>query len=206
MYRLDPLQTCQANVELLHNTSAAEAAQSSSNYVVLGPLESYYPPEIYLYEGSPSAFIGPPSAFSGAVQDSLYLSTLASLFQPDLEYTTGTTPTAVNSTSSDSEALSTRRFVNDSSSMIAAITNSSLTTFNGFGILAPTPEKAILFHDTYHYSADVNSYAFSLITNRIRNSSTTDGTAVLSSVSLRSMRHIQNNVSFLNLPITLLSK
>jgi hypothetical protein len=48
--------------------------------------------------------------------------------------------------------------------------------------------------------------AFSLIMNRIRNDSTTSGTAKISSTSLRSMRYIQNNVSFFNLPISLLSK
>ena len=206
MYRLNPLQTCQANVQLLRNSSATEAAQYPGNYVVLAPLESYYTPEIYIDEGSPSTIIGPPSAFSGDVQNSLYLNTLGSLFQSESVYTVGSTPAPVNSTELDFEALSTRQFVNDSSSMIAAITNSSLDYFVGFGILAPTPETAILFHDGYLYSADIHSYAFSLITNRIRNSSTTDGTAVLSSVSLRSMRHIENNVSFLNLPITLLSK
>ena len=209
MYRLDPLQTCQANVQVLRNSSAAEAAQDASSkppYTVLAPLESYYPPEIYTSDGAPSAFIGPPFAFSGAVEDSLYVNSLATLFPPSSAYYTGGETVQFNSTYSDAVALSTRQFVNDSSSMIAAITNSSLQSFEGFGILAPTPETAILFHDTYRYTADIHMEAFSLITNRIRNASTTNGIAKTSSVSLRSMRYIQNNVNFLNLPISLLSK
>jgi ATP-binding cassette subfamily A (ABC1) protein 3 len=209
LYRLDPLQTCEANVQVLRNSSASEAVQyagSQAPYTVLAPLESYYPPEIYTSGDAPSAFIGPKSAFSGAVQDSLYINSLATLFQSSSSYYTGGTTPPFNATYSDAEALSTRQFVNDSTAMIAALTNSSLGSFGGFGILAPTLETAILFHDTYRYSADVHMEAFSLITNRIRNSSTNTGTARLSSTSLRTMRHIVNNVNFLNLPITLLSK
>jgi hypothetical protein len=189
-------------------SEASEAAKSSNPpYTVLGPLESYYPPQIYSESGSPSAFIGPPSAFSGDVQDVLYINSLATLFQPQ-EVSTDTgefsTP-APNATYSDDTALSTRVFVNDTKAMIAAITNGS-ESFEGFGILAPTPESAILFHDTYGFNAGIHMEAFSLITNRIRNSSTTAGTAVMTTTTLRSMRHITDNVIFWNLPITILGK
>jgi ATP-binding cassette subfamily A (ABC1) protein 3 len=199
LYRMDSLQTCQDNIEIFQKDIASEAAQYSDSvppYTFLAPLEPYNAPAIYPSDDAPSAFIGPSSAFSGSVQDSLYINSLATLFHPTSGYAI--------SPSSGEEALSTRQFVNDTNAMIAAITNSSLGLFQGFGIFAPIPEAAILFHDTASYTVGINIDAFSLINNRIRNSSTTIGTAQVSSVSLRSMRHMVNNVSFYSLPIALL--
>ena len=197
-------------MELLRNSSAVEAAGniqfSSMPYAVLGPLESYYYPEIYTGSGSmdsPSAYIGPESVFLGAVQDDLYVGSLATLFQQQsANYGEGPLPS--NSSYSADTALTTRRFVNDTNAMIAAITNTSGGYFQGFGILAPTPETAVLFHDTYTYTAGIHMEAFSFITNWIRNSSTTTGIARTSSVTMRAMRHAKNNVNFLSLPITFL--
>lgn len=209
LYKLDPLQTCQANVEVLRNSSASQAAQSSGYsslpYTVLAPLESYYYPEIYTGSDgdSTSAYIGPASAFSGPVQDELYVNSLSTLFQQQ-SYSYGNDPLPPNSTYSADTALGTRQFVNDTTAMIAAITNTSVGSFYGFGIFAPTQETAILFHDTYTYNAGVHMDAFNLITNRIRNFSTSTGTARTSSVTMRAMRHITNNVNFLSLPITFL--
>ena len=179
-------------------------SSSSLPFTVLAPLEYYNYAEIYTGSESDdtTAYIGPASQFSDPVQDELYANTLSSLFVQPYYY--GTTPPPPNSSYGADTALGTRQFVNDTTAMIAAITNTSVESFEGFGIFAPTPETAILFHDTYTYNAGVHMEAFSLITNRIRNSSTNTGTARTTSVTLRAMRHISNNVNFLNLPITFL--
>ena len=210
LYQMDPLQTCEANVQALHNAAVAEPAQdaSASRNTVLAPLGWYYSPLLYATNGIPSAFVGPQSAFSGAVQDSLYAQSLESIFSPQQVYSpgSGSSTTQFNGTNAEDIALSTREFVSDANAMIVAITNSSIGSFEGFGILAPTPETAVLFYDTDPYNANINLQAFSLITNRIRNASSVSGSAVLTSSTIRSMRHITNNVNYLNLPIALLSK
>jgi ATP-binding cassette subfamily A (ABC1) protein 3 len=210
----EPLQSCQTNREVLRTSAASEGASRSSYtgpYTVLAPLESYYPPTIYTGSGSSgvdtiSAYIGPASEFSGTVQDDLYAGSVGSLFRNtygSYDDNGNYIPPVQNSSYSADEALSTRRIVNDTAAVITGITNST-ASFSGFAIFAPTPETAVLFHRTADYDAAIDMRAFNLITNRIRNSSTTTGTAKVSFGTIRTMRHIENNVNFLSLPITVL--
>jgi ATP-binding cassette, subfamily A (ABC1), member 3 len=201
MYRFQPLQTCEINDLLLRNASARQTPPGTVNYPVFAPFDSYSAPQVYPSDGNaPSAFIGPESAFSGVVQDDIYLFEVAPMFQ------SFSSSAPVNTSWQASEALSTRAFVNDTSSLVLGITNYSGSLYTGFGIWSTTPETATLYYNAYQ--GDIMEgkvmVTFSLITNRIANSTTTTGTARKVSAEVRRMRHAQSNVSGFSLPISVL--
>jgi ABC-type multidrug transport system ATPase subunit len=194
MYRFKPLQTCEMNDFLLRNYSAPPG---TVDYPAFAPLGSYDAPDLLpSYGDAPSAFIGPQSAFSGTVQDDLYLFKIPSMFQGSM----------VNISWQDSEALSTRVFVNDTSDLVFGITNYSGSGYYGFGIWSPTPETATLYYNDYddNFQRGKAMMALSLITNRIANATTTTGTARKVFAAVRSLRHPGSNVSVFSLPIAIL--
>lgn len=200
MYEFDPLQTCHTNDLLLHNASLTDHQfGSSSSAPIFGPLDSWESPYAFVddYEAPrPSAFIGPQSAFTGAVQDDLYTLNIPYIFQAQGE----------NSSWQISEAFSSRVFVNSTDDMIFQIMNTSGYGFEGFGVFAPTPQTATLYYNDYNEVSDdgMAMLGLSLITNRIANATTTTGHARKVIAELRTMRTAQSNVSFFALPISIL--
>jgi ATP-binding cassette subfamily A (ABC1) protein 3 len=159
-------------------------------------------PEVYpedMYNPQPSTIIGPESAFAGAVQDDLYLFNIPSIFIADYSDTT-------NASWQDSEALSTRVFVNSTDDMIIQITNYSGTGYQGFGVFVPTPETATLYYNDYDQISQygMNMLGLTLITNRIANATTSTGLARKVSAEIRTMRTAPSNVSFFTMPIAIL--
>jgi hypothetical protein len=199
-YKFKSLQTCKMNFQKLQNASAMESGLSFDGSQIFGPLEnSYYSSSFYTYDGQKACVLGPSAQFSGAIQEQIYVSEIGPQISYGYNYDTGETIT--NATYN--QTLDTRRLVNDTDSIIATITNHT-SGFYGFGIFAPTPETAILFHDSNDYSASDYMLAFSLITNRIANASTPSGTAKISSANIRSFRVIESDVNFLSMPISIL--
>jgi ATP-binding cassette subfamily A (ABC1) protein 3 len=203
MYRFDSLQTCQMNDELMRNASRVEVGMAHIDWPVLAPLGYYQDPEIYIYGGSPSAYLGPESTWRGSVQDEIYVDHIASLFH---DYSTGGSSYSQNRTWQASQALKTRVFLNDTNSFITLITNASGSGYQGFGIYSPTPETATLFYSSYStaYSMAKSMAAFSVITDRISNATSAPGSARSTSATLRVMRHAENKTNFLGVPITIL--
>ncbi|KAN0095683.1 P-loop containing nucleoside triphosphate hydrolase protein [Hyaloscypha variabilis] len=206
MYRFDPLQTCEVNNLLLRNASTSETnfgqVNYGANFPVFAPLDQGEAPEVYpedMYNPQPSTIIGPESAFTGAVQDDLYLFNIPSIFIADYSDTT-------NTSWQDSEALSTRVFVNSTDDMIIQITNYSGTGYQGFGVFAPTPETATLYYNDYDQISQygMNMLGLTLITNRIANATTSTGLARKVSAEIRTMRTAPSNVSFFTMPIAIL--
>lgn len=205
MYRLTPMQSCHTNELLLRNASYKVNPYETAlpNYPVLGPLQPYYAPQFSTYDNAPSAFVGPASAFSGAIQNDLYESNLGRYFSttsysPDSGYSE-----IVNATL----ALTSRRFVDDPSTILKDVANySGYYPYPGFALWSPTPESAILFHSTQQdiNSVGVGAAAFGLLTARISNTTVTAGTARMATVSIRGMRHAENVVDFLYMPIAIL--
>ena len=189
--RMHSLQTCQQNVFL-------QQSQSGSDFAPLTP-----PSPFAIIESSPNstvALLGPPSAFTGAIQDDLYVNEIGPLIS------SGRDPSTFDPLFNNSfnQTLSTRVFLNDTSQITGFITNSSNTDgFYGFGIWAPSPDSTILFHDSEAYNAQVYMSAFSYITNRLANNTQT-GTARVCSASLRTFTQISDNVSFWNMPIAII--
>jgi ATP-binding cassette subfamily A (ABC1) protein 3 len=201
LYRMHPLQTCEVNRLLLRNASFGSSS-FTPNYPVLGPLEPYYSPQFSIYSNTPSAFIGPPAAFSGAIQDDIYRSSLGRFF-----LTAEVSSTGYSIIANASLALSTRRLVNDTDSILKGVANySGNYLFSGFGLFSPTPETATLFHTTENrYGVmELGMGAFGLLTNRISNATTTSGIARFSTASFRTMRHATNKVDPLSMPIAIL--
>jgi ATP-binding cassette, subfamily A (ABC1), member 3 len=200
MYRFKPLQTCEVNNLLLRNASWADYAPSDYSYPIFAPLDYWQPPESFpQYDKNPSAIIGPESAFTGAVQDDLYLFNIPSLFR-SIEFG----PT--NASYQNSVALSTRVLVNSTDDMLWQINNSSGSGYYGFGVFAPTPQTAILFYNAGDFiqNTGMSLLGLNLITNRIANATTTTGQARKVSVELRTMRTTPSSVSLFALPITVL--
>lgn len=205
-YRFDPLQTCETNDLLLRNASIRDAASGSSQYFstapfpVFAPLDSWEAPSFYPdYDSYHPAILGPQAAFTGAVQDDIYLVNIPVIFH--VSY-----PDTANTTWQNSEALSTRGFTNSTDDMIFQITNASEYGYSGFGIFAPTPETATLYYSDYNEVSNHGKamMGLNLITNRIANATTTTGQARKVSTELRTMRTAPSKVSLFALPITVL--
>jgi hypothetical protein len=152
-------------------------------------------------ESQPSAIIGPKSAFTGAVQDDLYVFNIPVIFQPEGDQST-------NASWQVDEALSTRAFVNSTDDMVFQITNFSGlgNGYQGFGVFAPTPQTATLYYNDYTYmsSEGMAMLGLNLITNRIANVTATSGQARKVSTELRTMRTAPSHVSFFSMPIAIL--
>lgn len=75
LHKWMPLQTCTMNEALLRTASANEVPNPlrPQAYPALAPLEPYSRTTIF---GGVSAVVGPPAAFSGTVQDDLYISAM----------------------------------------------------------------------------------------------------------------------------------
>ena len=197
LHTFAPLETCEMNVEFLRLGGQSPISDDSDGY------SSIISSQIFVYNQTldpqyyvPSALLGPPSAFAGAVQDQLFVNDIADHII--LSYDSADTPEARAEL-----ALSSRMFYNDTNSLIAGITNASWY-FEGFGIFAPTPETAILFYDDDIFYAGRYTNAFSLITNRIANATSTTGTARNSLVNLKYMRHAVSTSNFYSMPIAIL--
>lgn len=194
--RLPTLQTCQDNVNILRTQSLQQGSD-------LAPLASSYSQSItsgtvISGQSTPAALLGPQSAFSGPVQDDLYLTEIGPYIMAG--FSDSPQP---QSGSNTTQILDTRQFFNDTSSMIAEITNSSGFGFYGISIWAPTPVTAVIFHDSESYISEVHMHSFSLITNRIANATST-GRARVSSAHLRFFAHVESNVSFWSMPIAII--
>jgi len=201
LYRMEPMQTCQMNGILLRNASY-EHTYTPPYYPVLAPFDTGFAPLLTSFGNTPSAFVGPTSAFSGAVQDELYKSVLGPYFTSS-SYSSGGYTSVVNA----SLALTTRQLVEDPSTILKNVANySGYYPFQGIGIFSPTPEASILFFNTIESvtAAGIGSIGFSLLTNRIGNSTTTSGLARKSTASVRTFRNATNKVSELYMPIAIL--
>ncbi|KAH9219755.1 putative ABC transporter A family member 4 [Leptodontidium sp. 2 PMI_412] len=78
--------------------------------------------------------------------------------------------------------------------------------YRSFGVYAPAPETATFFYSTYKGSWQVGTQmiGFSLLTNRISNTTVTNGAAKISTADVRVMRHPANKVDVLSMPIAVL--
>lgn len=189
LHTFAPLETCEMNVEILRLGGLISTAD-----------EFYDNQLLFVCDGdpscAPSALLGPPSAFSGPVQDQLYIETLT----PEVTFFSTYN---INSTSKSELALENRAFVEDMDALIAGITNSSWE-FQGIGIFAPTPETATLFYLDSKYDVPTYVGAFSLITNRIANATIKTGIARTSSVVVNYFNHAISTSNFYSMPIAVL--
>lgn len=210
MYKFDSLQTCQTNGILLRNATEGSSSEEAG-YPVLAPLDYYDAPSIYSYQNRSSTYLGPTSAFTGGAQDQIYADVVGRIFsdypaytyQPNGSYTSSP---PLNSSEILAKSLSTRGFVNSTDEMIAGITNSSQNGYYSFGLYAPTSEAATLFYSASKgaYQAGIQMVGFSLLTNRISNTTVTNGPAKISTASVRLMRMPKNKVNTFAMPIAVL--
>jgi ATP-binding cassette subfamily A (ABC1) protein 3 len=202
MYRFDALQTCSTNNFLLRNAAFGEFPSGSApDFPVFAPLDGWERPYYFATTEQPSsAIVGPKSAFTGAVQDDLYVFNI-----PE------ESGQSTNASSQVEEALSTRAFVNSTDDMVFQITNfsgsgESYQGYQGFGVFAPTPQTATLYYNDYGeiQSEGMAMLGLSLITNRIANDTATSAQARKVSTELRTMRITPSYVSFYSMPIAIL--
>ncbi|KAG9244653.1 hypothetical protein BJ878DRAFT_58346 [Calycina marina] len=108
------------------------------------------------------------------------------------------------SSSNSSELLKYRRVVTDLSSITATISNFSDSFFHGIAFYAPSTEETVIFYKAVYEDAEETMMAMCFVTERLANVSTTTATFRKPTVALHTFRHIESNVSFFALPITLL--
>ncbi|EPE27975.1 P-loop containing nucleoside triphosphate hydrolase [Glarea lozoyensis ATCC 20868] len=212
--RFDHLQTCAANDEALRNGSLSDSSYSFGG-PSYAPLQSGYGATIYAYD-KPSALLGPPSEFQGAVQEDLYISDIGyfTYISTNNYGTSGPDPsteTAANATSARNNTLSTRAFVSSEDEMVARLASYSTSMSDYYkapsvAIFAPTPDSSVFYYNTEQYSTSLDKVVigFDYLTNRIANSTTTTGQAKQIVTSIRTMRHATNNSNFFGLPIGVL--
>ena len=185
------LQTCQQNVDLLHSGSLQ--MQQGSEYAPL----IFTSPQSIGEAGTPTTLLGPASAFSGNVQDAIYASEIGPFLYEDSGYL-GDFSSEPNTTS----ILKTRMFVSDTQELVTSLTNTPPGGSWAFGVFAPTPESAILFHNSDNSESATPMLALSLVTNRLANA--TDSHSLVSTANLQYLANIQENVSFWSMPIAIL--
>lgn len=166
-------------------------------------LEFGYTSDFYSYEGVPVALLGPKSAFTSPSQEQLFVEMLEpylSIYQINRssEY-----PYASNVVADTNSTLSTRSLLGSSDAIISQITNHT-NSFDGFGIWAPSGSETIFYHHSSAYKAQTYIHAFSYLTNRIANTSTTTGTAKISTANIRTFTHVNSTVGYLSMPVTVL--
>lgn len=205
----DALQTCATNGELLRTASGSDYS-SPYNAPTFAPLEEGTIPSIYVYTKSsssgyrppntPKAILGPTSEWNKTAQDELYASTISRYF------TNSGSASLTNSTWQTTEALTTRAFVNTADDMIAQITNYTRQSNVPFTIFAPSDDSAVMFYETFESEEGIgeNMIGFSIITNRIANSTTKTGNSKQMIPSIRSMSHAVNNIDSRSMPIDVL--
>ncbi|KAJ5587579.1 uncharacterized protein N7459_003344 [Penicillium hispanicum] len=128
--------------------------------------------------------LGPAQQFQGDIQDALFAQSIGT-----------------GSSSSTETVLKDRIFVNSQDEFNSAMQDSLGDA--GFGIYAPTPDAATFYHSADYYSADSGLAAFSLITNRIANS-TSDTHARQMTTRLRTMRHVEPVHDWKDMPVSIL--
>lgn len=182
------LQSCQTGIELMENTTMQEGSD-------FAPLIAHYDNNYFSWSpGSPVAVLGPQSAFTGPVQDDLFLMELEPFISG-------------SGSGADQPAdkpLSTRRLVDNTGGIVDAITNST-NGFSGLGIWAPKDDDpTVLFHDSDRSKAEFYMFGMSLITNRLANATTTTGTAKVSSANIRTFTQPKQTDNFFAMPVSIL--
>ncbi|TVY21042.1 ABC transporter A family member 2 [Lachnellula arida] len=207
--KFDALQTCATNDQLLR-TASGGSYSSPYSAPTFAPLEEGTIPSIYVYTTSsssgyqspntPEAILGPTSEWNNTAQDELYASTVSRYFSNSVS------TSLTNSTWQTTEALTTRAFVNTADDMMALIRNSTRQSTVPFTIFAPSDDSAVMFYETFEYEEGIGEkmIGFSIITNRIANSTAKTGNSKQMIPSIRSMRHAENNVDFRSMPIDVL--
>ncbi|TVY88514.1 ATP-binding cassette sub-family A member, partial [Lachnellula willkommii] len=202
----DALQTCATNDQLLR-TASGGSYSSPYSAPTFAPLEEGTIPSIYVYTkpsssgyqstDTPKAILGSTSEWNNTAQDELYASTVSRYFS-----NSGST-SLTNTTWQTTEALTTRAFVNTADDMIVQIRNYTQQSTVPFTIFAPSDDSVVLFYETFEYEEGIgeNMIVFSIITNRIANST---GNSKQMIPSIRSMRHAENDVDFRSMPIDIL--
>ncbi|KAL5322650.1 hypothetical protein ACEPPN_010624 [Leptodophora sp. 'Broadleaf-Isolate-01'] len=210
LHKFKSLQTCEANAIFLRNATAGETSEEAG-YLVIPPLDYQSFSSIQSTDNRPSTYLGPASAFTGETQDQLYIEIVGRVFSDYPTYTldengTYTSSPSLNSSEVLAKSLSTRGFVNSTDEMVAGITDSAQYGYRSFGVYAPAPETATFFYSTYKGSWQVGTQmiGFSLLTNRISNTTVTNGAAKISTADVRVMRHPANKVDVLSMPIAVL--
>jgi len=138
-----------------------------------------YTPSFYTYDGKPLALLAPASQWSTETQEELYLEAILPYIYDNRNQNNWVDgvmvppPEDANQTSMSDVALGVRELVPDLSAMEVQITDYAGRGFYGFGIYAPTPETAIIFHSAEDYNSQAGTLlpVLNLVTDRIANAS-----------------------------------
>jgi len=186
LHYLPSFTTCESNLASL--TSSGRSIRFGS----LNPPSTSSPTWL-----GASAVVGPPEAFEGLAQNTLYTLSTETMFR---------TSSCNNISCVAGQVLGKRL---NASSLDMAITQIvSLSGRVGFGIFAATPDNATIIHQIsaydYFSSPQFSLTALNVVTNRVANASATNGPARVVQTTYRTFQHVTSGANFRILPVTLL--
>lgn len=186
LHNLPSFVLCQENLSSFTNGAFSEIKSSSQSFN-LAPLAL---PDASMLSGfETSAVVGPPAMFQGKVQDELYV------FSTEQNFASASYET--------NSPLSSRTNASTLDATIQKIKD--LNGRVGFGIFAPTPDEITVLHQISTYEVpDFTLAALSVVTNRLANSSTTNGSARKIQTAYRTFRYPSAGADYRILPVTLL--
>ncbi|THV46424.1 hypothetical protein BGAL_0387g00030 [Botrytis galanthina] len=176
----------------MRNASIAESmslGEGYDNYDVLGPLDTpdFYSAEDLAYHAI-SSIAGPPTAFDGEAQNTIYVENMGQYF--------GLVSLEREGVTGEQKALATRGNASSLTEMISIIKDHHGEP--AFGVFAADSADITLVHRMY---PEFSMAGMNIITNRLANSSAQTGTARKVKTTFRKFRHVKFEPDPLSIPI-----
>lgn len=191
--KFNTFDPCTHRMDVTMRNASIEEAMSSGeslgSFDVLGPLDTpdFYSAEDLAYYAI-SSVAGPPAAFDGEVQNTIYVENMGqyfSSFELEREGVTG-----------EQKALATRGSASSLTDMVTIIKDNHGEP--AFGVFAADSADITLVH---RMSPEYSMAGMNIITNRLANSSAQTGTARQVKTSYRKFRHVKFDPDSLSIPL-----
>lgn len=191
--KFDSFDNCTHRIDVtMRNASVAESmslGEGYDNYDVLGPLDTpdFYSAEDLAYYAI-SSIAGPPTAFDGEAQNTIYVENMGQYF--------GLVSLEREGVTGEQKALATRGNASSLTEMISIIKDHHGEP--AFGVFAADSADITLVHRMY---PEFSMAGMNIITNRLANSSAQTGTARKVKTTYRKFRHVKFEPDPLSIPI-----
>ncbi|TGO49071.1 hypothetical protein BOTNAR_0445g00010 [Botryotinia narcissicola] len=190
--KFDSFDNCTHRIDVtMRNASIAESmslGEGFDTYDVLGPLET---PDFYSAEDleyyAISSIAGPPAAFDGEAQSTIYVENMEQYF--------GSVSLEEEGVTGEQKALATRGNASSLTEMISIVKDHHGQP--AFGVFADSADITLV----HRMNPEFSMAGMNIITNRLANSSAQTGTARKVKTTYRKFRHVNFTPDPLSIPI-----